>query len=755
VIVGTTVSSDFPVTSDAHQAARASTADGSQDAFLARLDADGVVLKYSTYFGGATSQESFRSVRWHPTGVVYVGGSATASDFPLKNAFDTSFGGGYEAIVMKWDRRFALSWSSFAGGSGSDLVQSLGMSADGTTTVAGVTYSSDLPVESAFQSSPASGQDAFFVTVPDSLQTSVPFPSITSSSLPDWTVGFAYSKSPNVSEGTSPYTWTKVSGTLPPGLALDASGVVSGTPTATGLYTFTLRVEDDYEISDERQVTLRINPVPTVATSSLPDWTTGVPFDHALAVTTATGAGGWSWKLLTGTLPPGLALGADGRITGTPTATAFRSFTVEVTDASGAKATKALTLKINPALAVENVDLPPWTEFRPLTHTFGATGGTGDLRWSLLSGTMTVFDGLASQTGTLQGTTLAAGTYEYVLQVKDEVGATATRSYASIVRPTPTVPWAELPPAAVGRPYTGTLAAADGTGPFRWTLTEGSLPPGLVLEESTGRITGTPTAARTAPLAVSLVDRAGAAASGAMLLRCAGSGGLAKKHSTSSVKVKAGGATGTTRFLELTEGCLLDVAVTGGGARGKGPTLRLLAPDGSAADLGTKLRTNSRGATLNRFAIPSTGRWFVAVDAAPGFKGTMRVALTISPPKSWTATLAADAEAPSPAVLRFSAPPGAKLVVTLTPVSGGSARPVLADVLGPDEASLLATGTLGGTAPTVTFSTAAALVGGDHRVLVSAEPGFAGDVVCTVKLKLPRTYTFSLPDLPAGEDDEE
>ncbi len=67
---------------------------------------------------------------------------------------------------------------------------------------------------------------------------------ITTSSLPTATQNSSYSSTLTAKGGTAPYTWSIASGQLPPGLKLSTSGVISGTPTAAGTYTFSVRAKD-------------------------------------------------------------------------------------------------------------------------------------------------------------------------------------------------------------------------------------------------------------------------------------------------------------------------------------------------------------------------------------------------------------------------------------------------------------------------------------------------------------------------------
>lgn len=72
-----------------------------------------------------------------------------------------------------------------------------------------------------------------------------PIPLITTSSLPTATPNSSYNTTLAATGGVTPYTWSVISGTLPPGLALyPTTGLISGTATATGTWSFTVQVAD-------------------------------------------------------------------------------------------------------------------------------------------------------------------------------------------------------------------------------------------------------------------------------------------------------------------------------------------------------------------------------------------------------------------------------------------------------------------------------------------------------------------------------
>ena len=67
---------------------------------------------------------------------------------------------------------------------------------------------------------------------------------ITTSSLPAATVGVAYSATLTATGGIPPYTWSVIAGALPTGLSLSGTGNITGTPSATGTFNFTVQAVD-------------------------------------------------------------------------------------------------------------------------------------------------------------------------------------------------------------------------------------------------------------------------------------------------------------------------------------------------------------------------------------------------------------------------------------------------------------------------------------------------------------------------------
>jgi uncharacterized repeat protein (TIGR01451 family) len=116
---------------------------------------------------------------------------------------------------------------------------------------------------------------------------------------------------------------------LPPGLTLSAAGVISGTPTTAGTFSFTVEASNGVNPTALLESTITVNQAPAIS-GTPPGGTVGQVYSFTYDV---TGAPAPTVTLLAGTsLPPGLALSAAGVISGTPTTAGTFSFTVEASN---------------------------------------------------------------------------------------------------------------------------------------------------------------------------------------------------------------------------------------------------------------------------------------------------------------------------------------------------------------------------------------------------------------------------------------
>ena len=96
---------------------------------------------------------------------------------------------------------------------------------------------------------------------------------VTTTSLPDGTITVPYSQTLSATGGTGPYTWSVTAGALPTSLSLSSGGVISGTPTVTGLFSFTVQACDTLSVCASQPLTITIHSAVTVLTTILPHGT--------------------------------------------------------------------------------------------------------------------------------------------------------------------------------------------------------------------------------------------------------------------------------------------------------------------------------------------------------------------------------------------------------------------------------------------------------------------------------------------------
>ncbi len=325
---------------------------------------------------------------------------------------------------------------------------------------------------------------------------------ITKPALNSATVGTAYSDTLTAVNGTLPLSWTIAFGSLPPGLTLNSTtGVISGTPTTTGNYLFTVIVFDSTTptaktATKDMSITVSCDGLAISSTSPIPPGTQGLPYSFQFQAQGGLLPLSWSGT----SIPSGLSLNSAGLLSGTPSAAGQSTLNVTVTDSctpTAQSANEAASLTINGTVVITSTSpLPDGTVGQGYSATLSASGGTTPYVWTLASGTLPGGLSLAAN-GVISGTPSNAQTSTFTVKVTDAslVSNTAPFTITVACPPLTVSSTSPLPAATQNVAYRFQFVSNGGVAPIAWT-TPDTLPNGLTLSPS-GLLSGTPTAAGT------------------------------------------------------------------------------------------------------------------------------------------------------------------------------------------------------------------------------------------------------------------
>ncbi len=268
---------------------------------------------------------------------------------------------------------------------------------------------------------------------------------LTVGSLPSGTTNKTYSAVLSASGGTTPYTWSLTSGSLPSGLTLNSStGAITGTPLVSGAFNSTVQVSDSETPPQTaaKSFTLTVNlgtTGPAITSTNTTTFTAGTAGTFTVTTT------GTPTPSLTenGALPSRVTFIDNGNgtatLAGTASATGTFPFTISANNGVGSPATQNFTLTVNAANQA-----PAITSAANTTFTAGIAGSfsvtTTGTPTPSLSEAGTLPNGISfhdngNGAATLSGTASAAGTFPFTITASNGVGSPATQNFTLTVNP--------------------------------------------------------------------------------------------------------------------------------------------------------------------------------------------------------------------------------------------------------------------------------------------------------------------------------
>ncbi len=386
----------------------------------------------------------------------------------------------------------------------------------------------------------ASASKAFSVTIQPAVR-------VTTTTLKPLKANTSYTTTLTATGGKPPYTWSLADGSLPVGLTLSATGVMSGTSGGLGVSAFTVRATDGLGGFDDQALQLAVNLGPLSATCTPPIGEVGVAYSQPACVP-KLGLPPYTCALLSGTPSAGTTLNGDCTLSGTPATPGSKTFVTRVADSGGLFLNVGTTQTVLSAVRVTTTTLRPLKANTSYTTTLAATLGKPPYTWSLAGGSLPAGLNL-SATGVVSGTSGVLGVSAFTVRATDGLGGVDDQPLQLAVNLGPLSATCAPPIGEVGVAYSQPACVPKlGLPPYTCALLSGTPSAGTTLHGDC-TLSGTPTTPGSKPFVTRVAD----------------SGGLFLNVGTTQTVLRAVQiATTTLRPLKANTSYTTTLAVTGG-----------------------------------------------------------------------------------------------------------------------------------------------------------------------------------------------
>jgi putative Ig domain-containing protein len=339
------------------------------------------------------------------------------------------------------------------------------------------------------------------------LDVYAPLAFTTAASLPDLNIALPVGLYISASGGSQPYAFSLAQGsTMPPGLTFangNAVGLIQGTPTAPGKYSFTVQVTDSFTPPFQTSQTFTMNVLNNLVlpNTNLPDAVQNISYHEQIMP-----AGGTPpYHFVLGqfsSMPAGLTMDAStGIVSGTPTTSLQNTdvLLVTITDSASPPASinPFVSISVQPPLSIQTTTLPDSARGLNYGGQISIAGGRAPYKLQVLSGALP--DGLTlgpsaySPTFNVTGVSATDGLFKFSVQVTDayETPNTAKQNFQIRISDQMTLSGPTQVNILYNQSYSAAFPATGGFPPYTWRMD--SVPPGFTFDTTTGTLSGTPT----------------------------------------------------------------------------------------------------------------------------------------------------------------------------------------------------------------------------------------------------------------------